>query len=134
MVPASAPIYIGAIVRPTGSLQTETLAAGHALTGQSDPFGRLVSVLQTPGSPALDYDRDVAPWLGPNAGMFITSLGSASSIEGLLEQGLGAGSTGASSAKPAPGRSAPAAQRARSCSIRAISRARNRSSRTRRRT
>jgi hypothetical protein len=99
MVPASAPIYIGAIVRPTGSLQTETLAAGHALTGQSDPFGRLVNVLQTPGSPALDYDRDVAPWLGPNAGMFITSLGSASSIEGLLEQGLGAGSTSASSAQ-----------------------------------
>ena len=97
VVPASAPIYVGAIVRPTGSLQTDTLAAGHALTGRSDPFGHLVSVLQTPGSPALDYDRDVAPWLGPNAGMFITSPGRASSIEGLLEQALGAGSTGASS-------------------------------------
>ena len=94
VVPAGAPIYIGAIVRPTGSLQTETLAAGRALTGKSDPFGRLVSVLQTPGAPALDYDHDVAPWLGPNAGMFITSLGSASSIEGLLEQGLGAGASG----------------------------------------
>jgi Protein of unknown function (DUF3352) len=99
VVPAGAPIYIGAIVRPSGSLQTETLAAGRALTGKSDPFDRLVSVLQTPGAPALDYDRDVAPWLGPNAGMFITSLGSASSIEGLLGQGLGAAASGSSSAQ-----------------------------------
>ncbi len=98
VVPAGAPMYIGAIVRPSGSLETETLAAGHALTGRSDPFGRLVSVLQTPGSPALSYDRDVAPWLGPNAGMFVTALGSSSSIESLLGQGLGAGGTGASGA------------------------------------
>ncbi|HYM44980.1 MAG TPA: DUF3352 domain-containing protein [Solirubrobacteraceae bacterium] len=90
-VPAAAPVYAGAVVRPTGSLQSDALAAAKKLTHQADPYRRLVAVLQTPGSPALDYGRDVAPWLGPNAGIFFTSLGSSGSVESLLQQALGGG-------------------------------------------
>ena len=44
--------------------QAAALAAGQALTHQADPYTRLLSVLQTPGSPAPDFGRDVEPWLG----------------------------------------------------------------------
>ncbi len=94
--PATAPVYVGAVVRPDGSLKTEALAAGQKLTNQKDPYSRLLGVLQTPGSPTLDFGRDVAPWLGPDAGLFFSSLGSSEALENLLEQGLtGGGSAGA---------------------------------------
>ena len=95
VAPASAPVYVGAVVRPEGSLKTAALAAGHALTHQADPYTRLLRVLQTPGSPTLDFGRDVAPWLGADAGLFLTSLGSSEAVTSLLEQGLtgGGGST-----------------------------------------
>ena len=89
VAPASAPVYVGAIVRPDGRLKAEALAAGRKLTQQSNPYSRLLGVLQTPGSPTLDFGRDVAPWLGPNAGLFYTSLGrSSEALASLLQQGL----------------------------------------------
>jgi hypothetical protein len=93
IVPASAPVYVGAIVRPQGALQAEAKAAGEKLTKQKDPYQRLVSILRTPGSPALDYSRDVAPWLGPNAGLFATSLSSSSAITALLTKALKGGAS-----------------------------------------
>jgi hypothetical protein len=93
VVPASAPVYVGAVVRPQGTLQTEAQAAGEKLTKQKDPYQRLLSILQTPGSPALDYSREVEPWLGPNAGLFVTSLGSSSAITELLTKALAGGSS-----------------------------------------
>ena len=94
VVPSYAPVYIGAVVRPNGSLKNEALAAGHALTGRKNPYTRLLSVLQTPGSPTLDFGRDVAPWLGENAGLFFTALGSTEGLTGLLQQGLIGGGSG----------------------------------------
>jgi hypothetical protein len=99
VVPASAPVYAGADVRPSGSEESDALAAGRALTGQADPYKRLVQALQTPGSPALDYDRDVAPWLGPHAGLFLSSVDSAAALLPLLQRGL-LGSGGAAGAFP----------------------------------
>jgi hypothetical protein len=86
--PASAPIYLGAAVRPGGSRADAALAAGKALTHREDPYQGLVAVLQTPGSPTLDYKSDVAPWLGPNAGLFLRSLSGSSAMLALLEGGL----------------------------------------------
>ena len=85
-IPASAPLYAGAIVRPTGSEKTAASAAARTLTHQADPYLRLLAALQTPGSPQLDFGRDVAPWLGPDAGIFLSSLNASeqSKIGGLL--------------------------------------------------
>jgi hypothetical protein len=95
VIPASAALYAGATVRPTGAQRTEALAAGSALTHQSDPYLRLLAALQTPGSPTLDFKRDVAPWLGPHAGVYLASLSSAGPIAAVLQQGLlGGGSSG----------------------------------------
>ncbi len=94
-VPATAPLYLGADVRPSGSESSGALAAGKALTGSPNPFPRLVSALRTPGSPRLDYARDVAPWLGPHAGLFALSLGSAQALVAPLSASLsGSGSVG----------------------------------------
>jgi hypothetical protein len=87
-VPASAPLYAGATVRPSGSEQAAALAAGRALTHQADPYLRLLAALQTPGSPQLDFKRDVSPWLGPHAGIFLTSLSSAGRVLPLMAEGL----------------------------------------------
>jgi uncharacterized protein DUF3352 len=87
-VPASAPLYLGADVRPNARKQAAALAAGKALTHQADPYKRLLSVLQTPGSPTPDFGRDVAPWLGPKAGIFLSSLASSGSLLTLVQQGL----------------------------------------------
>jgi hypothetical protein len=96
-VPASAALYAGAVLRPQGSLGKEALAAGKALTHQADPYVRLLLALQTPGSPTLEYKRDVAPWLGENGGVYLASAAGASTVTSLLEQGLlGIGSASAS--------------------------------------
>jgi hypothetical protein len=94
-VPASAPLYVGADVRPRGAKRTAALSAGRALTHQADPYMRLLSVLQTPGSAAPDFSRDVAPWLGPRAGIFLSSLRSSGSLLTLVQQGLLGQSAGA---------------------------------------
>ncbi|MCW3031639.1 MAG: hypothetical protein JWM66_1772 [Solirubrobacterales bacterium] len=93
VVPASAPLYAGAVVRPTGSLQSSARAAAQALTHQPDPYLRLLSALQTPGSGAIDFGKDVAPWLGPRAGVFLTATGSSEQraverLVTLLEHGI----------------------------------------------
>jgi hypothetical protein len=98
-VPANAVIFAGASVRPTGALAKHALAAGAALTHQSNPYLRLLTALQTPGSPTLSFKRDIAPWLGPNAGIFLTSLRSSAALPALLEHGL-LGSGGSQSAFP----------------------------------
>ena len=100
VVPSYAPVYAGAVVRPNGSLKSEALAAGHLLTGQKNPYTRLLSVLQTPGSPTLDFSRDVAPWLGERAGLFFTALGSTEGLTGLLQQGLTGGVGGSGTQWP----------------------------------
>ncbi len=88
VIPASAPLFAGAVVRPSSSLKSAAQADGAALTHQADPYLRLLGALQTPGSPALSFQRDIAPWLGPDAGIYLSSLSSASSLPTLLEQGL----------------------------------------------
>jgi Protein of unknown function (DUF3352) len=94
-VPASAVLYAGATVRPTGALKSNALAAGKALSHQSNPYLRLLGALQTPGSATLSFNRDIAPWLGAHAGVFLTSLSSAGALPAQLEQGLLGGSSAA---------------------------------------
>jgi len=99
VVPSTAALYAGATVRPSGAQATAARAAGKALTHEADPYLRLLATLQTPGAPQLSYAKEVAPWLGPHAGIFLTSLtGSSSTLLSLVKQGLLGGT--ASSAFP----------------------------------
>jgi hypothetical protein len=89
IVPASAPVFAGAEVRPRGELKEDTMRTGQQLTHRPNPYTGLLGVLRTPGSPPLDYGRDVAPWLGRHAGAFVTSPGGAEALAGLLLSGAG---------------------------------------------
>jgi hypothetical protein len=95
MAPASASLYLGATVRPEGSLKADALAAGRKLTRQADPYLRLVQLLQSPGSGTLSFGHDLAPWLGGRAGIFFTLPPSSGTLQALLQQGLLGGSTNA---------------------------------------
>jgi len=101
-VPASTPLYAGATVRPEGALKAAASTAGRTLTHEADPYLGLVAVLQTPGSAPLNFDRDVAGWLGPRAGIFVSSLGTS-------------GQSNATSCSPGS-RKACSAPRGRACS------------------
>ncbi len=92
-VPASAPLYAGAVVRPEGELKTAAQQAGKGLTHQADPYLRLLELLRTPGSPPLDFSRDLAPWLGPQAAAFASSLTGSGTVLAPLEQLLLGGTT-----------------------------------------
>jgi Protein of unknown function (DUF3352) len=87
-VPATVPLYLGATVRPAGAESSGALAAGKKLTGQADPYLRLLGALRTPGSPALDLSRDVDPWLGPHAGLFLNSLSAAGPLLSVVQKAL----------------------------------------------
>jgi Protein of unknown function (DUF3352) len=76
-VPASAPVFAGAIVLPSGALRTNARSAARALSHETNPYQNLLGALQTPGSPALNFKRDLAPWLGTQAGIFLSSQGAA---------------------------------------------------------
>jgi Protein of unknown function (DUF3352) len=87
VIPASAPLYVGAVVRPSGALKTAAITAARTLTHQPNAYSRLLGVLQPPGSPPLHYSQEIAPWLGVNAGIFLTSLGASGQAElGQLQQ------------------------------------------------
>jgi Protein of unknown function (DUF3352) len=100
-VPASAPLYIDAVVQPGGSLKSAAIAAGHTLTQRPDPFASLLQLLQGPTGKAPDYDREVKPWLGAEAGLFLDSIhlpGSSGLLREALTKGLAEGLAGAEAA------------------------------------
>lgn len=83
VTPASAPLYIDAVVRPEGSLKTNATAAASTLTGRPKPFEGLLKLLQGPTGHPPDYAKEVQPWLGPHAGVFLSAI-DLSHAQGLL--------------------------------------------------
>jgi hypothetical protein len=76
-VPANAPLYLDATVKPTGQAQTDAKAALTKVLNTQDPGGKIVSLIEdeakSEGHP-INYQQDVAPWLGEKAGFFFTAL------------------------------------------------------------
>ncbi len=83
VTPASAPLYLDAVVQPEGSLKTNATAAAHKLTGRQHPFEGLLKLLAGPTGKAPNYSREVQPWLGPHAGAFLSAI-ALSHAQGLL--------------------------------------------------
>jgi hypothetical protein len=100
VTPASAALYAGAVVLPSGTLKADATSAATTLTHQPHAYTRLLQALQLPGAPPLDYSHDIAPWLGTNAGIFLSSLSSlstssagAAQLQQLLTEVLKGGSS-----------------------------------------
>jgi hypothetical protein len=93
VVPAAAPLYIDAVVSPSGSLKSDALSAGHALTERADPYAGLLKLLQGPTGKAPSA-KEVQPWLGENAGVFLSSVSATGvqstvgAVQGLLQEAL----------------------------------------------
>ncbi|HEV3323307.1 MAG TPA: DUF3352 domain-containing protein [Solirubrobacteraceae bacterium] len=83
VTPASAPLYIDAVVKPEGSLKTDATATATALTGRQHPFEGLLKLLAGPTGKAPSYAKEVEPWLGAHAGAFLSAV-ALEHAEGLL--------------------------------------------------
>ncbi len=94
LVPVSAPLYAKLAIKPSGGSSGDALTAAKKLTHLAEPYGSVAQALLSSEAAHVEFKRDVEPWVGDNAGVFITSLDtsklpqSSSSIQALLEGGL----------------------------------------------
>ncbi len=87
-VPANTPIYLDATVKPTGSAQSNANAALTKILGTSDPGAKVVSLIndqKTSTGQPVNYQTDIAPWLGQKVGVFFTTLGQNSQGSSVIE-------------------------------------------------
>jgi hypothetical protein len=78
-VPANAPIYLDATVKPTGQARTDAQAALSKVLDTNDPGAKIVSLIdqegqQQPPNERFTYAADIEPWLGERIGAFFTSV------------------------------------------------------------
>ena len=96
VTPASAPLYIDAVVKPEGSLKTDATSTARTLTGRQHPFEGLLKLLAGPTGKTPNYAQEVEPWLGTHAGAFLSAIAlshaegllSGATLEKLLSEGL----------------------------------------------
>jgi hypothetical protein len=77
LVPASAALYVEAVVRPEGEQREGAMAAMGKVLRTADPERRLRELIEKEAREEgsdFDYDRDVKPWLGKRAGVTVSDL------------------------------------------------------------
>jgi len=77
VAPADAPLYVEATVRPEGDLQSNIDTLVQEVAGISDAGAALIVALNQQLGEAgdgrdLNYGRDIDPWLGEKAGIFLS--------------------------------------------------------------
>jgi Protein of unknown function (DUF3352) len=73
LVPANAPLYVQATIRPEGELREGALAAIGKVMRTDDPAGRLQELVNealAEERDGLTWEKDFAPWLGEEAGVW----------------------------------------------------------------
>jgi hypothetical protein len=74
-LPASAPVYVEAQVRPGGDLKANVQTVAGKILRTSDPGGKLVGLIDKGlKDDGASYAEDIEPWLGQRAGLAITSV------------------------------------------------------------
>lgn len=81
LVPASAPVFLEATVRPDGSLGDNATAALKKLLQTDDPGAKLIALFDKAGRRDGLSWNDVEPWLGKRVGVFFTDF-AASAAQG----------------------------------------------------
>jgi hypothetical protein len=77
LVPASAPVYAQVAVQPSGQRRDDALAAAGKLLRTDDPAGKLRELIDkqlAEEDAGVTWERDFAPWLGEEAGVWATNL------------------------------------------------------------
>jgi len=94
LAPASVPLYASIAIKPSDGSKGAASEAAKKLTHLAEPYGSVAQALLSSEASKLDFKRDIEPWVGASAGVFVTSLDTsklsqnASSIQSLLEGGL----------------------------------------------
>jgi hypothetical protein len=94
LVPVSVPLYASVAIKPSGGTGGSASTAAKDLTHLAEPYGSLAQALLSSEGGHVEFKRDIEPWVGQSAGIFITSLDtdklpqSSSSAQALLEGGL----------------------------------------------
>jgi hypothetical protein len=87
-VPAGASIYADATLRPEGSLREDALAAAGKILRTSDPEGKIrelvADAFAESEDPKLDYERDVAPWLGEKVAIWLAPTSGEEDFRGAI--------------------------------------------------
>jgi hypothetical protein len=76
VAPPETPVFIEARIQPTGELKTNVEAIASRL-GVDDLGGTIVSYLEQSALSSdepLDFEKEVQPWLGESAGIFLTEF------------------------------------------------------------
>ena len=74
LVPVSAPLYANVAVKPSGGSGGDASTAAKDLTHLAEPYGSLAQALLSSEGSHVEFKRDIEPWVGQSAGIFITSL------------------------------------------------------------
>lgn len=75
LLPASAPVYVEAQVRPTGELAANAKTVAGKILRTADPGGKIVGLIDDAAKKkGASYEQDVEPWLGQRAGIAITGV------------------------------------------------------------
>jgi hypothetical protein len=76
IVPATAPLYAEATVRPEGKLRDDAEAALSKILKTNDPGAKITSALQDASKQQgdLSFKDDIEPWLGDRIGVAVTAL------------------------------------------------------------
>jgi hypothetical protein len=75
LVPAAAPVYVEAVVRPEGDVRSDVEGALRKLLRTDDPAKRLRELFDDVArDDDVTYERDLEPWLGRRVGIFFTSF------------------------------------------------------------
>lgn len=86
LVPAEAPLYFEAVVRPDGDLRDDAEDALKKLLRTDDPAARLESLLDDASADSDVKWDDVKEWLGPRIGIFLTEVSEDSAVgAGIVE-------------------------------------------------
>ena len=72
IVPADALVYLEVVVRPEGSLREDALDAAGKVLVTDDPEAKIRELVHQSSRGDLDYARDVEPWLGEQAAVWLS--------------------------------------------------------------
>lgn len=84
-IPASAPLYAEALLRPDGTLGANVGAVARKILGTDDPAGKIAELFDRAArKDGITFRKDVEPWLGKRAGAAVTSFGGTGKADGVL--------------------------------------------------
>jgi hypothetical protein len=75
LIPASAPVYVEAVLHPEGKVRSDAEGALKKILRTDDPNAKILDLLEKAGAKKdLTFKDDVAPWLGDRIGVAVTAL------------------------------------------------------------